>query len=139
MTNFRVKLQGDGQWEISVERTLQGALGGGSVVVRQPEQPLASAPRHAGLADGRAWLAVGAILRAGGDHAGAATAAKNGLQALGDRYASRANVDDTDMKFELGEYEEARGKLEAAAAMFLRVLESRCEMYAELNKADVVA
>jgi hypothetical protein len=122
---------GPGRWTIRVERGLAGAVAEGTVVLSRDE------PAHARLAAARAWLAVGQELQARGDAADAIAAARAGIDELGDDYARRDAIDDTDLKIYAAEDLIEQGRVDNAATTLLRVVEKRLALYLT-RYADVV-
>jgi hypothetical protein len=122
---------GPGRWTIRVERTLAGAAAEGTVVLSRDE------PAHIRLAAARAWLAVGQELQARGDAADAISAARAGIDELGDDYARRDAINDTDLKIYVAEDLIAEGRVDNAATTLLRVVETRIALYLT-RYADVV-
>ena len=138
MTNFTITIKSSGVWQLAAERKLDGATGNGIVVVRLKAEPEPHAPRHGCLAEARAWLAVGRVLVAKGEPAGALDAARAGLDGLGRSYSRRRNVDDTELKLRVATTDAGQGNLVSAADIFLRVLEERCGAYASLYRSEVL-
>lgn len=114
-----------GAGEVHVDVDLDGREASADVHVDREVLP-PSAPR---AATARAWCALAEEATADGAHGVAATAARRGLEALGDDYldaADTATVDDTDMNV-LGA--DKVGSPSEEAALLHRALESRLAMY----------
>ena len=114
---------------VRVEREHAGERAEGEVVARGEAGAV-----HKRLAAARAWLALGERLS---DPAEALAAARSGLEELGRDYASRRTKDDTALKLALADDQLAGGDVESAAAITLRTLETRTELYMDLH-ADAI-
>jgi hypothetical protein len=103
--------------------------------VSAPADP--SGAPHPRLTAARAWLEVGTRALAEGDGHGAVRAARSGLGELGDDYAPRGVKDDTGLKLLAADELAGQGRLDDAAALMLRMLEARGELYAERHASDI--
>jgi hypothetical protein len=91
---------------------------------------------HARLSAARDWLAVGARALADGDGPRAVRAARCGLEELGDDYAPPGVKDDTGLKLLAADELVGEGRLDDAAALMLRMLETRAELHAHRHGPD---
>jgi hypothetical protein len=109
---------------VRAERERAGERAEGEVVASGDPGPV-----HERLAGARAWLALGERLLEAGNSADALAAGRAGLEELGSDYASRRTKDDTALKLALADERLAEGDEESAAAITLRMLEDRAELY----------
>jgi hypothetical protein len=116
---------------IVVERAIGTARAEGTAIVRN------GAETHERLAGARAWAALGRAKEAEGVFEDAVAAARSGLDELGPDYATLGVIDDTDLKRRAGEAQYSRGRIDDAAYVLLRVLETRIRLYVS-RYADVV-
>lgn len=118
---------------VRVERERAGERAEGEVVASGEAGKV-----HERLAGARAWLALGERLLDADNADDALAAGRAGLEELGPDYASRRTVDDTGLKLALAEDRLAEGDTESAAALTLRMLEDRTELYADKH-SDAIA
>lgn len=120
-----------GERRVRVEKQWKGQSAPGEVIVRADEQPGQPGKEPETLAGSRAWLALGRTFLASGDAESAIECARQGLEALGDDYASPAVDDDTDMKLFAAEDRIAEGHVQDGAEVMLRILDVRTRLFAE--------
>lgn len=85
---------------------------------------------HLAFVTARAYAERGAASKAADTLPAAIADLREGIRILGASYALPGAIDDTGTKLVLAEHEESRGKLDVAAALYGRVLESRLAQYA---------
>lgn len=132
-----IEAQGSGTWALRVERKWKEHSAKGQALLRQETPPTAATAAHQNLAGSRAWLALGQGRLSAKDTEGAIACARAGLKELGPRYASPMAVDDTGMKVLAAEDRIKGGHPEDGAAVLLRMLEIRNQLYVERNKKSL--
>jgi hypothetical protein len=130
-TNITVEPKGAGEWSLETERRVGARAARGTVIVVAAEKPDPAASPHAELVGARAWAAVGAQCLSDGEAGDAVTAAQAGLKELGDDYRPRGVKDDTMMKIDAAEERIAEGAVADGAAVLLRMLETRIQLYVQ--------
>lgn len=85
---------------------------------------------HLAFVTARAYAERGAASKAAGALPLAIADLREGIRILGTSYTLPGAIDDTGTKLVLAEHEESRGKLDVAATLYGRVLESRLAQYA---------
>ncbi|HEY0476902.1 MAG TPA: hypothetical protein VGD37_05230 [Kofleriaceae bacterium] len=136
-TSITVAPSGAGAWSLETERRVGEHAARGTAIVLAAAKPDPAAAPHAELAGARAWAALGAQRLSAGDAADAVTAARAGLEELGDDYRPRGVKDDTMMKIDAAEERITEGAVADGAAVLLRMLETRIELYVQNHGPDV--
>lgn len=131
-----VQVEADGHWlwQVRFDACLGDARGQGEARVRG-ESTGEDSPVHA-LARARAWTALSRQLAVAGRPGDALVAARRGLAALGDRYASSQVVDDTALKLAAAEDQVTTGRLPDAVTTLLRVMDARQKMFLALHQSS---
>jgi hypothetical protein len=124
-----VKDEKSGGWIIRAERRHGNLRSKGEVVVASPARE--PGREYARMAAARAWLDLAEQLLRAGDADGAISAARAGIGELGDAYRSPRVDDDTTLKLEVAEEQRQGGQLEMAARLFIKMLETRTNLFAE--------
>jgi hypothetical protein len=127
----------DDAWIIRVTRAHGAASAKGVVAIRQATEPAAATAPHLALAGARAWLALGNQALAGKRDDEAIACARAGLNELGHDYAPPTVEDDTELKVLAADDLIKDGKRSAGAAMLLRMLEERMQLYVRRNAATL--
>ena len=94
---------------------------------------------HRALAGARAWEQLATAFASDGQHDAAVTAARRGIEELGDSYFSEVVIDDTDLKLFAADERLEAGALADGAEGLRRVLSSRLEQYVAAHEEDGVA
>ena len=118
------------RWIVRAERQLGGRMGRAEVVVSESRRP---GPEYGKMAAAQAWLGIAQQLEAAGDLSAAIRAARAGIDELGDAYKSPTVDDDTDLKLEVAADQQQEGQLDLAAALFIRMLETRTKVFAQTH------
>jgi hypothetical protein len=134
----KIERRKDGEWVVRVTRSQGAASKTGSVVIRQATEPSAAAPPHVALAAARAWLALGNDALAAKHVDAAIQSARAGLAELGNDYAPPDVDDDSGLKLHAADELIHSGKADNGAAMMLRMLSTRIQLYLQRYGADVV-
>lgn len=119
------------RWIIRAERRLGDRMGRGEVVVMSESRRPGS--EYGKMAAARAWLDIAQQLGAAGDLSEAIRAARAGIDELGDAYKSPTVDDDTDLKLEVAEEQHQEGQLDLAASLFIRMLDTRTQVFAQTH------
>src|SRR5262249_49020154 len=136
--SMKIEPEKDGEWSVQVTRRHEDTAATGAVVIRHVSEPDAASPPHVALAGARAWLALGTEKLATKRIEDAVYCARAGLSELGTDYAPQNVEDDTDLKLHAAEELVKTGRAENGAAMMLRMLSTRIQLYAQRYAADIV-
>ncbi len=128
-SSITVKSLGNGQWQVSVIVQHKGAEKTGAVTILSQATPDGATPPHAGLTASIAWHQLGSAYLTDGAAADAAYCFRQGLDALGERYATLDVVDDTEQKIAAAEELLAKGRDADGAALLGRMLATRHGLY----------
>jgi hypothetical protein len=128
-SSITVKSLGNGQWQVSVIVQHKGAEKTGTVTILSQAPPDGAAPPHTGLAASIAWHQLGSDYLSAGAPADAAQCFRQGIDALGERYATLDVVDDTDQKIAAAEELLAKGRDVDGAGLLQRMLATRHALY----------
>jgi hypothetical protein len=123
-----------GEWNVRVEKTWKGKSATGTVIVSADEKPGQLSKEQETLASGRAWYALGQGFLASGDAENAIECARQGIEAIGRRYASPMVADDTSLKLAAAQERIDEGHTQDGAEVMLRVLDTRTRLFADRNK-----
>ena len=132
-----IESRGNNQWLVRVTRTCTGATLAGEIVVKAATQPSPTAAPHAGLAGSMAYLALGKSKLAAGDARAAIDCVSAGLADLGNDYAAPTAMDDTSLKLLVARERVDENYLADGAAVMLRVLEIRINLYRQLHAGEL--
>ena len=128
-SSITVKSLGNGLWQVSVIAQHKGVEKTGAVTILSQATPDGATPPHAGLAASTAWFQLGSAYLNAGAAADAAYCFRQGLDALGERYATLDVVDDTDQKIAAAEELLAKGREVDGAGLLQRMLATRHALY----------
>ncbi len=128
-SSITVTSLGSGQWQVSVIVQHKGVEKTGAVTILSQATPDGATPPHAGLAASIAWHQLGSEYLTAGAASDAAYCFRQGLDALGERYATLEVVDDTDQKIAAAEELIAKGRDVDGAALLGRMLATRHALY----------
>ena len=120
---------GSGLWRVSATVGYKGGTKTGEATIRSDASPAPAAPPHAGLALSLAWRGLGEDFLKAGAAQDAAACFRQGLIALGQRYARLDVADDTDQKIAAAEELIEQGRLGDGAALLGRMLATRQTLY----------
>jgi hypothetical protein len=132
-----VEPQGAGAWSLQAERHLGGRVARATATVVASDRPDPATSAHARLAGARAWSTLGAQCLSAGDATNAVAAARAGLLELGDDYRPPGVKDDTMMKIDAAEERITDGALADGAAVLLRSLDTRIQLYVQKSAPEV--
>lgn len=136
-TDITVEAKGPGEWSLETERRLGEHAARATAIVVASSKPDPAAPPHAELVGARAWAALGTQRLSAGDASNAVSAARAGLKELGDDYRPRGVKDDTMMKIDAANERIAEGAVADGAAVLLRMLDTRIQLYVQKHRPDV--
>lgn len=118
-----------GVWQATVTCAINGNSATGSVAFPSATPPVAFSLPHTGLARARACLTLSRTLRANKDWTGVSMAARAGLEALGEDYATPGAGDDTRQGLRAAEDAMRQGSPMAGADKMIGVLDTRIHLY----------
>jgi hypothetical protein len=127
-----------GGWLVRAERQHGQRRGQGELLVKNGATK--PGPEYTRAAAAQAWLGLAEALLGSNDWQGAVSAARSGIDELGNDYARPPVIDDTSLKLELAETQLQEGKMEPAANLFVRMLKNRLTLFMQAHpkarKAD---
>jgi hypothetical protein len=135
--NVSIESSGDNRWRVRAKREWGGVSATADAQLALTAAPRADEMPHAGYAGARAWLAVARVLNDATRFAEALDAARAGLSELGEHYADRAVVDDTDLKLLAADEQASQNRLDNAARIYIATLGTRLKLY-KTRYRDVV-
>lgn len=118
-----------GVWQATVTCVINGNSATGSVSFPSATAPEIFSLPHTGLARARACLTLGRTLRANKDWTGVSMAARAGLEALGDEYATPGSGDPTRQGLREAEDAMRQGSPMKGADQMISVLDARIHLY----------
>ena len=132
-----VKALGNGQSQVSVIVQHKGVEKTGVVTILSQATPDAAPPPHAGLAASIAWHELGSTYLTAGAASDAADCFRQGIDALGEHYATLDVADDTDQKIAAAEELLVKGRGADGAGLLQRMLATRHALYRVRYASDL--
>lgn len=127
-----------GVWQVTVTCAINGNSATGSVAFASATPPVIFSLPHTGLARARGCLTLSRSLRANKDWSGVSMAARAGLDALGEDYATPGAGDDTRQGLRAAEDAMRQGSPMKGADQMISVLDTRIHLY-EKRYAGTIA